>query len=74
MLKDKMNKEIVSLLLISKIPILEKKIWVTVLPEMNEEEKKKLRDNLVKEVEYEAQVEEKALEQFLEALKKQAPK
>lgn len=69
--KDELNKEILTLLFISKLPHMEKRLWLATLPEMTVEEKNMLKKNLEEEVEYEKDVEETAIRQFVKAFSAQ---
>lgn len=70
LMNNELNRDIISLLAVSKIPPLEKRMWLAALPHMTDEEKTELKENLEQEVEYEIKVTEQATETFLAALKK----
>jgi hypothetical protein len=69
-LQNPLNKEIVSMLAVSNLLPLEKELWLEVLPDMTDEEKEELRDNLKSELKYEANISEKAITQFVTSLEK----
>lgn len=68
LLKNPLNRDVVSMLAVSNLLPLEKELWLEVLPDMTDDEKEKLRANLQRELKYEAQVSETVLTQFLTAL------
>ena len=69
-MENPLNKKLLSLIIISALPDNEKRIWMDVLPDMTEEEKNELVANLTEQVEYEKEMSEKAINQFVEALNK----
>lgn len=69
-MENPLNKKLVSLIIISALPDNEKRIWMDVLPDMTEEEKNELVSNLTSQVQYEKELSEKAINQFVEALNK----
>lgn len=71
LLQNPLTRDILSLLMISSISDLEKQVWLEVLPELSEEDKLKLRENLKKEVAYEKTVAEEQLKNFISALEAQ---
>lgn len=68
LIQDPVNVEIISLLMVSNLAFLEKKSWVLLLPNMNEEQKIKLKNNLQQEVDYESKISQQAFEEFMNAL------
>lgn len=68
LLENPENVEILGLLSISKLNPLEKKLWLSLLSEMTDDEKAALKSNLRQEVEYEMKVSEEAIGQFLKAM------
>ena len=48
-LENPLNKKLLSLIIISALPDNEKRIWMDVLPDMTEEEKKTLRNRVLEE-------------------------
>lgn len=67
-LKNPVNKDIVCLLIACKLPPMEKRFWLNLLPEMTDQEKEELRNNLKEEVDYEVKVEDQAITQFVSNL------
>lgn len=67
-LKDQLNSDIISLLLVSNLNPQYKKAWIAFLGYMNEVEKNKLKALLISEVNYEKKVEADAAEKLLGAL------
>lgn len=67
---DDLHTEILALLAASKIPGVEKQLWIEVLPTMTEEEKTALKKNLEQEIIYEIQVAQDATERVCGALEK----
>ncbi len=67
---DDLQTEILALLAASKLPSVEKRLWIEVLPTMTEEEKTALKKNLEAEIVYEIQVAQDAMERVCEALEK----
>ena len=66
-LDNALNKEIVGLLAASELPVLEKQVWLSLLPDMTEDEKLRLKANLVEEAEYEIKVTEDVIKKFRNA-------
>lgn len=69
-MENPLNKKLISLIIISALPDNEKRIWMDVLPDMTEEEKNELVSNLTSQVQYEKELSEKAINQFVLALNK----
>lgn len=67
-MKNKLDRDIISLLAVASIMPLEKQVWMRVLPHMTEDEKENLKKNLEQEVDYEMKVAEEATAKFLGAL------
>lgn len=65
-----MRNEILALLMATKLPAGEKRLWMKVLPDMTEDEKRALKKNLEQEIEYEIQVSQDAMERVCDALEK----
>ena len=70
LLENPLNREIITLLMLSSISNMEQRLWVALLPELTEKEKHELLGHVRKEVEHERAVEENALAQFIAALEK----
>lgn len=67
---DDLYTEILALLAVSKIPGVEKQLWIEVLSTMTEEEKTALKKNLEQEIIYEIQVAQDATERVCGVLEK----
>lgn len=65
LLDDSQNRDTITLLILSNLPALEKKLWVSLLPEMTVEEKDELQANLRSQIDYEDEVTEKMLKKFI---------
>lgn len=63
-----MHHEILALLMATKLPAGEKQLWMKVLPDMTEDEKRALKKNLEQEIEYEIQVSQDAMERVCATL------
>lgn len=70
LLQNPLNRDIVALLVACQLPALEKELWLSVLPDMTDEEKEALKENLKKELDYEVKISEEAVSQFIEAAEK----
>ena len=70
-LKTQLDRDIVSLLAANRLLPLEKRLWLSVLPEMTEDEKTQLKKNLEEEVKYEIKTTEEAGKKFVAALEKE---
>ena len=70
LLQNQLNCEIIGLLAVSQLPPVEKRIWLLLLAKMTEDEKKELKKNLEQEVDYEVNISEKAIDEFVQALEK----
>ncbi|GEM_PF-3860779 len=68
-----MENEILALLMATRLPVGEKRLWMKVLPDMTEEEKSALKKNLEQEIVYEIQVSQDAMERACEALERALP-
>ncbi|PJC36924.1 hypothetical protein CO046_03105 [Candidatus Peregrinibacteria bacterium CG_4_9_14_0_2_um_filter_53_11] len=68
LLQNELDRTIVSLLAVTNLPTVEKQLWLTILPAMEDEEKNELRGNLEREAEFEVALTQEALGKFLEAL------
>lgn len=70
LLKNPVNRDIISLLAACNLPSLEKGLWMAVLPDMTDDEKAALRENLKRELDYEVKISDEEMRQFLEGLEK----
>ena len=70
LLQDELNRDIVSLLVVSNLPPKAKRAWIFLLPHMANDEKVRLRALLEEEVKYEVKVSEEAANNFLAELEK----
>lgn len=70
LLQDPLDRAIVSLLAVSHVVPLEKRIWLNLLPHMTEKEKNELKEILEEEVKYEIKTTEEETEKFLATLEK----
>lgn len=68
--QNPIDRDIISLLTVSKLSTREKHVWLETLAFMTPEEKEELKKNLEAEVQYEVEVTEKTQEQFLQELEK----
>lgn len=65
---DSLTEDILNLLAASNLPQAEKEMWVNLLPDMIESEKKDLKELLEKEIDYEFTTAEKEAKKFLQVL------
>lgn len=70
LMQNSVNRDIVGLLVVSNLPVREKKIWINLLPHMTEDEKTQLKSLLEEEVQYEVQVTEGVMNNFIAELEK----
>ncbi|MBI5412786.1 hypothetical protein HZA42_00375 [Candidatus Peregrinibacteria bacterium] len=68
LLENPLNRDVVSLLAACNIPALEKRVWIDLLPDMTDEEKEDLKENLTEEAEYETRITVEAAEKFIAGL------
>lgn len=70
LLQDELNRDIVSLLVVSNLAPKAKRAWIFLLPHMTNDEKSRLRAMLEEEVSYEIKVSEEAANNFLAEIEK----
>lgn len=69
--KDPLDREIIAMLAVSNILPLERQIWLSILPEMTEDEKRILQDDLAKAMDFRHKATETAAKNFFGHLREE---